>query len=349
VAEQPESQDAEAQKLEAQKLKAEREAAIRGDNLTPQVRRHTWINIAGPLAAVFLGIACAAIYLRPIDVLRFIQVSRLGWSGVAQNDLALKDTLITYLVTSGYAAQEPVVMIHGLGPNAALVWRGIMPPVASAHFKVVAPNLPGFASSEHKQVDYSIAYQAAAVGQMIDALKIDKVNLVGSDLGADVALYYAVDHPEKVERIVLVGGGLAGKHGADKLRAGLLPTTVEAMRAQAEMSFFDLPPLPEVIYERMMLELAKDTQAETDMLNSVPRDEAYIRSKIGQIFNTLTIVMWGKKSPYFADAEGEALVRALPGSGKVVFKTSGAFPQLQYPDDFAESLIFVIKQEEGGR
>jgi hypothetical protein len=32
-----------------------------------------------------------------------------------------------------------------------------------------------------------------------------------------------------------------------------------------------------------------------------------------------------------------------------VFKTSGAFPQLEHPDDFAESLIFVIKQEEGGR
>ncbi len=349
MAEQPESQDADAQKIEAQKLKAQREAAIRGENLTPQVRRHTWINIVGPLAAVFLGIAAAAIYLRPIDVLRFIQISRLGWSGVAQNDLALKDTLITYLVTGGYAEQEPVVMIHGLGPNAALVWRGVMPPVATAHFKVIAPNLPGFGSSEHKQVDYSIAYQAAAVGQMIDALKIDKINLVASDLGADVALYYAVDHPDKVERVVLVGGGLAGKRGADKLRAGMLPTTVEAIRAQAAMSLFDLPPLPEVIYERMMLELARDMQAETDMLNSVPRDEAHIHSKIGQLFNTLTIIIWGAKSPFFAAAEGEALHAAMPGSATVVFKTSGAFPQLEHPDDFAESLIFVMKQTEGGR
>ncbi len=349
MTELPESQDAEAQKLDAQKLKAQREAAIRADNLTPQVRRHTWINIAGPLAAIFLGIAIAAIYLRPIDVLRFIQLSRLGWSGVTQNDLALKDTLITYLVTGGYADQEPVVMIHGLGPNAALVWRGVMPLVAEAHFKVVAPNLPGFGSSEHKQVNYSIAYQAQAVAEMIDALKIDKINLVGSDLGADVALYYAVDHPDKVERIVLVGGGLAGKRGADKLRSGMLPTTVEAIRAQAEMSLFDLPPLPEVIYQRMMAELAKDMQAETDMLNSVPRDEAHIRSKIGQIFNTLTIIIWGAKSPFFAAAEGEALHAAMPGSATVVFKTSGAFPQLEHPEDFAESLIFVMKQTEGGR
>ena len=122
----------------------------------------------------------------------------------------------------------------------------------------------------------------------------------------------------------------------------MLPTTVEAIRAQAEMSLFDLPPLPEVIYQRMMAELAKDMQAETDMLNSVPRDEAHIRSKLGQIFNTLTIIIWGAKSPFFAAAEGEALHAALPGSATVVFKTSGAFPQLEHPDDFAESLIFVM-------
>jgi pimeloyl-ACP methyl ester carboxylesterase len=338
-----------AEPVKSQPARERTDADIRGENLARQVRRHTWINIAGPIAAVFLGIFAAAMYLRPVDVLRWIQISRLGWSGVTQNDLALKDGVITYLLTGGYSEMEPVVMIHGLGPNAALVWRGIMPPVADAHYKVVAPNLPGFASSEHKQVNYSIAYQAEAVAQMIDELKLDHVNLVGNDLGADVALYYAVDHPDKVERMVLVSGGLVGTRGAEKLRKGMLPTTPDAIRAQVEASFFDLPPMPEVIYQRMMEQLAGDMQAETDMINSVPRDEAHIRSKLSAVFNTLTIIMWGAKNPYFSAAEGEAMHAAMPGSATVVFKTSGPYPQLEHPDDFAESLIFVIKQEEGGR
>src|SRR5260370_38953219 len=87
------------------------EADIRAENLTPQVRRHTWINIAGPIAAVFLGIFGAAMYLRPVDVLRWIQVARLGWSGVAQNDLGLKDGLITYLMTGRYSEMEPFAQI----------------------------------------------------------------------------------------------------------------------------------------------------------------------------------------------------------------------------------------------
>jgi pimeloyl-ACP methyl ester carboxylesterase len=184
---------------------------------------------------------------------------------------------------------------------------------------------------------------------MIDELKLDHVNLIGNDLGADVALYYAVEHPDKVERMVLVSGGLVGARGAEKLRQGMLPTTPEAVRAQVEASFFDLPPMPDFIYQRMMEQLSGDLQAETDMINSVPRDEAHIRSKIGQVFNTLTIIMWGAKNPYFSNAEAEALHAAMPGSATVVFKTSGAYPQLEHPDDFAESLIFVIKQEEGGR
>ena len=227
--------------IKSQPASVRTEADVRAENPARQLRRHAWINIAGPIAAVFLGIFAAAMYLRPVDVLRWIQISRLGWSGVAQNDLALKDGLITYLMTGGYSGMDPVVMIHGLGPNAALVWRGIMPPVADAHYKVIAPNLPGFASSDHKQVQYSIAYQAEAIAQMVDELKLDHINLIGNDLGADVALYYAVEHPDKVERMVLVSGGLIGARGAEKLRKGMLPTTPEAVRAQVESSFSICP------------------------------------------------------------------------------------------------------------
>ena len=329
--------------------RARTEAEIRGDLIAPPVRRHAWINIVGPLCALFLGTFAALMYLRPIDTLRWIQLTRLGWSGVTQNDIALNDGLMTYLITSGYFDQSPVLMIHGLGPNAALEWRDVMSPVADAHYKVVAPNLLGFASSEHKQAEYSIAYEAGAVAQLIDQLKLDKVNLVGSDIGADVALYYAVDHPDKVERLVLISGGLFGAKGAAKLRTGMIPSTPDEMRALADASFFDLPPMPQFMYERMLAALAQDLAAQNDLLKSVPRDEAHIRSKLGQIFNTLTIIMWGGKNPYYSNADGEALHSALAGSATVIFKTSGPFLQLEHPDDFAESLVFILKQVESGQ
>jgi len=325
------------------------EAEVRGSLIAPPVRRHAWINIVGPLLAVFIGIFGAAFYLHPIGTLRWLQTTRLGWSGVTQNEIGLDDGLMTYFVTGGYWDQAPVVMIHGVGLDAALLWRNVMKPISEAHFKVIAPNLMGFASSEHRQVDYSIAYQAGAIAQLIDQLKLEHVSLIASDVGAEVALYYAVDHPDKVERLVLVSGGLMGAKGAEKLRKGLVPDTPAAIQAALAASFFGMPPLPQFMYDRMIAALANDRQAQTDMLNSIPRDEAHIRSKLGQIFNTLTIIIWGGKNPYFGAAQGEALHAALPGSATVVFKTSGPFPQLEHPEDFAESVIFILKQVEGGQ
>jgi pimeloyl-ACP methyl ester carboxylesterase len=323
------------------------EAEVRGELIPQQVRRHAWINIAGPLSAVLIGIIAATFYLRPVAMLRWVQLARVGWSGVTQNDMAVNDGLLTYLMTGGYSGMDPVVMIHGLGPNAALLWRDVMPLVAEAHYKVIAPNLMGFASSEHKQVNYTIAYQASAVADLIDKLKLDHVNIVGDGLGADVALYYAVDHPDKVERLILVSGGLIGKRGAEWMRK-IIPTDVASMHEQVDASFFGLPAMPDFMYQRMMAEYASDLQAQTDMLNSVPADEAHIRSKIGQIFNTLTIIIACGKNPYFSYREASALNSALPGSAIVKFKTSGLYPELQYPEDFAEAITFVFKQTEGG-
>ncbi|MGH7815221.1 MAG: alpha/beta fold hydrolase [Candidatus Binataceae bacterium] len=326
-----------------------RPAPRRPDLIAPPLRRHSWINIAGPLCAIFLGGFAAAMYVSPIGTIRWLQLTRLGWSGVTQNEVAIQDGLVTGLVTGGYPDEEPAVLIHGIGPDAALVWRGTMPKLSDAHFKAIAPNLPGFASSEHRQADYSIAYQAGAIAQLIDRLKLKQVNLVGADLGADVALYYAVDHPDRVERIVLVSGGLIGRRGAEKLKQAMLPATAEAMRAQAAMSLFWLPPMPDFMYRRMMAQLATDLPAETDMINSVPRDEAHIRARLGRIFNTLTIVMYGAKGTVFGKAAGEALHRAMPGSATVVFNGSAEYPQLDDPERFSDSLIYVLKQEEGGR
>ncbi len=333
------------EKLEYQR----RQAEVRGHIIAEPTRRHAWLNIAGPLGAALIGGFLAIFYLHPISVVRWIQSTELAWSGVSESEVGLDEGLMRYCLTGGYPGMEPVILIHGLGPNGALVWREVMEPIGEGHYKVLAPVLYGFADSEHKQVEHSIAYQADGISKFIDQLKLDKVNLIGWDLGADVALYYAVDHPDKVERLILVSGGMFGKSGADKLRQGMLPNSVEAMQQQVRDSFFDLPPLPDFMYQRMMAQLADDLQAETEMLNSIPKDERHIRSKLGQIFNTLTVITWGGKDPYFGARQGDALNGALPGSATIVFKTSGHFPQLEHPEEFTDSMLFVFKQTEGGQ
>jgi pimeloyl-ACP methyl ester carboxylesterase len=325
------------------------EIEVRGRIPSEGPNRYAWLNIAGPLGALILGIFFAAFYLSPISVIRWAQRMDLGFSGVTQSEVGLDDGLMSYYVTGGYPGMYPVLLIHGLGPNAALVWRRVMEPISEGHYLVFAPDLMGFGSSEHSQATYSIAYQAGAIAQMVKQLKLEHVTIVGWDLGADVALYYAEDHPDTVERLILVSGGLFGREGAEVLRKGMLPANAQEMQQQVEDSFFDLPPMPSFMYDRMMASLAADLPAQTDMLNSVPKDEAHIRARLGRIFNTLTVVLWGGKDPYYNARRGATLHAVLPGSASIVFKTSGHYPQLEHPKDFANTVLFILKQTEGGQ
>lgn len=334
--------DAKPQELPSQ-------ARTRAEISAQTIHRGTWIRIAGPISAVGLGILAAALYLHPVGVLRWLQTTKLGWSGVSSHEIALNDAVMTYFNTNGYVDQAPVLLIHGLGPSAALEWREVMAPLSQAHYKVIAPDLMGFGSSDHKQANYTIASQAAALAELIDALKLEHVNLIGRDIGADVALYYAVDHPDKVERLMLVSGGLIGARGASSLRNAYIPSTAAELRSQAEISFYGVPPLPDFMYQRMMQDVAADLPAQSSMIRSIPTDEAHIRSKLGNLFNTLAVIVWGGNDKLLSPAYAQATHDLLPGSATAIFKTSGHNPQLEHPDDFTDTVEFFLKQTEGGR
>lgn len=322
-------------------------------NISEGPRQRSWLNIAGPVGAVLLIAFLVAFCVAPMGVIRSMQRLQLAWSGVTQSQASLKDGTMTYYVASGPPGlpKHPLLLIHGLGPDSALVWRRVMAPIAAkGRYVVIAPNLMGFGSSAHDaQTNCTIAYQAGAIGQLIDQLKLRHVSIVGWDLGADVALYYAVDHPRVVNRLILVSGGLFGRSAAKTLSQGMLPGSVEQMHQQVAQSFFDLPPMPSFIYRRMMDSLAADLPSQTGMMNSIPRAEAHIRARVGRIFNILTVVAWGGKDPYFGLRQGERLHAALPGSATIVFKSSGHYPQLGHPKDFANTILFILKQTDEAR
>src|SRR6266481_5154271 len=109
------------------------ETQLRAQLADDRPSRGAWIRIVGPVTALILGVVGAALYIHPVGVLRWLQLTQLGWSGIAQQEIALNDGLMTFLVTGGYSNQEPVVVIHGLGPSAALEWRSVMAPMAEGH------------------------------------------------------------------------------------------------------------------------------------------------------------------------------------------------------------------------
>lgn len=102
---------------------------------------------------------------------------------------------------------EPVLLIHGSGPgvSAWANWR-LSLPALSQHFRVIAPDMAGFGFSE-RPADYQYSMEnwvAQAVG-LLDALNIPKASVVGNSFGGALALALAICHPERVNKLVLMG------------------------------------------------------------------------------------------------------------------------------------------------
>lgn len=104
-------------------------------------------------------------------------------------------------------AGDPVLMIHGSGPgvSAWANWRLVMP-VLAEQARVIAPDMAGFGFSARPQgYDYSMDNWVAQAVGLLDALDIDKADLVGNSFGGALALALAIRHPERVRRLVLMG------------------------------------------------------------------------------------------------------------------------------------------------
>ncbi|HJW25080.1 MAG TPA: alpha/beta fold hydrolase [Rhodocyclaceae bacterium] len=102
---------------------------------------------------------------------------------------------------------SPVLLIHGSGPgvSAWANWRLVLPELSREH-RVIAPDMVGFGFTERPEnFAYGLdAWVKHAVG-MLDALGIDRADVVGNSFGGAIALALAIRHPERVRRLVLMG------------------------------------------------------------------------------------------------------------------------------------------------
>jgi len=103
----------------------------------------------------------------------------------------------------------PVIFVHG-EPTWSFLWRKVIPPVRDAGFRCVAPDLPGFGRSD-KPSDlewYSYDRHVAAVAALLEDLDLRGATVVVHDWGGPIGLRLAVEHPDRIERMVILDTGL---------------------------------------------------------------------------------------------------------------------------------------------
>ena len=107
----------------------------------------------------------------------------------------------------------PVVFWHG-EPTWSFLWRKVIPPVRDAGFRCIAPDLPGFGRSD-KPMDfdwYTYDKHVEVMAPLLEELDLRDATFVVHDWGGPIGLRIAVEHPDRVARLVILDTGLFTGH-----------------------------------------------------------------------------------------------------------------------------------------
>ncbi|MDB9323341.1 alpha/beta hydrolase [Nodularia spumigena CS-591/04] len=108
----------------------------------------------------------------------------------------------------------PVIFLHGAW-NDSSQWVSVVESL-SDNFHCLSPDLLGFGESENPYVHHSIDLQVECIAEFIQALKLEKVYLVGYSLGGWIAASYALKYPDQVGGLVLLAPEGVGIEGQEK-------------------------------------------------------------------------------------------------------------------------------------
>jgi haloacetate dehalogenase len=99
-------------------------------------------------------------------------------------------------------AGPPVILLHGF-PETSFAWRFQIPALA-ARYRVIAPDLRGYGETDKPSKGYDKRTMANDIVELLKALGVGRVALVGHDRGARVATRLVKDHPDVVDRLVVM-------------------------------------------------------------------------------------------------------------------------------------------------
>jgi len=261
-----------------------------------------------------------------------------------------------HLYDSGEGMGQTFVLLHGLGDEADS-WRKLFPLLASRG-RVLAPDLPGFGRSDHPRRAYTLDFYAQTVEAMLQALHIPKAVLVGSSMGAAVALRMVVRKPDLPSRLVLLDGPPVRVRINRAQLMFLLPLLGEriynSLRGSQDAAYATLQPyyyrlggLPiedqHFLRERVWARVWSDDQRRAffstfrwlawEGLKGHPNPSILTQIKIP------TLVIWGDHDHIVPLESGKTLQAWIPGARLWVIKDCGHLPQQEQPEELVRLIL----------
>jgi pimeloyl-ACP methyl ester carboxylesterase len=256
-----------------------------------------------------------------------------------------------------------VLLVHGI-TSSSRTWRSVMPALAERH-TVIAPDLLGHGRSAKPRGDYSLGAYASGLRDLLVALEIPRATVVGHSLGGGVAMQFAYQFPERVERLVLVDSGGLGAEVSLVLRAATLPGAEYVLPLMVSSPVRGVTGALGSVLGRLGIHPSADVQGVAEGFESF-RDadarRAFVhtaRSVIdpaGQRVDASdrlylaahvpSLIVWGDRDRMIPVAHGHEAHQNMPNSRLEIFEGAGHFPFNDDPERFISVLLDFIAGTE---
>lgn len=251
--------------------------------------------------------------------------------------------------------QGPVVLlIHGI-PTSSLLWRDVVPVLAQTH-RVIAPDMLNYGQSDKPlHADVSIAAQSRLLVGLLDALGVARADVVGHDIGGGVAQLIAVNHPERVRKLVLASSVSFDSWPIPEF----LPLQDPATEADMTLDAFQHMMrsfLPQGVYSPDSLDSAaidrlmdpwRGEEGKRALFRNFRRLNseytAAIADRLGHI-DAPTLILWGRQDPFQKPMYAEKLQQAIPGARLQWFEHAAHWLMEEKPQEVAAALKAFLKE-----
>jgi len=182
---------------------------------------------------------------------------------------------------------------------------------------------------------------AKFVTQFIEYKEYDKVNLLGNSLGGHVALVYVLQHPERVNSLILTGssGLFENAMGDSYPKRG----DYEYIKNKTAETFYD----PAVATPALVDEVFEITRNRLKVIKIIALAKSAIRNNLGEELNQIkvpTCLIWGKNDTVTPPFVAEAFKKLIPQSELHFIDKCGHAPMMEVPNEFNDILsAFLTK------
>lgn len=253
---------------------------------------------------------------------------------------------------------EPLICLHGGGPGADSYssFRTNIPTLAR-RYRLLLVDLPRFGGSEKVVTDQPrLTFYAAALRDFMAAVGLPRARFLGNSMGGQAAMKLAIDHPELVTALAVIGSTPITDAALTPLPAegvrllqqyyrGEGPSPARMRQLMESMVYDPALVTDEAVAQRYQASVAPDVLAMYEPGKPQPRLE-FLDGQLGSL-TAPTLLVWGAQDRAGPLEVGLRLLRLLPRAELHVFPRCGHWAQLEHTDAFNAVVLEFFQRSEG--